>query len=76
MSDACGRAFKIPNSEIVCVTCCNNESVPMFLITSKPATKMYYIYEFTKCGLSKLGKGQSPLELEEKFNIRERMGVK
>lgn len=76
MSDACGRTFKIQNGEIVCVTCCNKESAPLFLITSKPLTGMYYIYEFTDSGLSKIGKGQSPSELEEKFNIKERMGAK
>lgn len=68
-------AVKYPKCEDVCVTCCESGGKPLFLITTKPLTGYFFLYEFTADGLIKLGKGQSPLELEEKFNVRKRMGV-
>lgn len=66
---------KYPKGEDVCVTCYECGGRPLFLITTKPLTGYFFLYEFTADGLVKLGKGQSPLELEEKFNVRKRMGV-
>lgn len=66
---------KCPKGEEVCVTCCEQGGKPMFLITYKPLTGVYFIYEFTGDGLVKLGKGQSPSELEAKFEVKRRMGV-
>ena len=48
---------------------------PMFLITHKPLVDTYFIYEFTGDGLVKLGKGQSPSELEKKFDVKRRIGA-
>lgn len=67
--------IKYPKGEDVCVTCCDRDGKQLFLITHKPLVDTYFIYEFTGDGLVKLGKGQSPLELEVKFNVRKRMGV-
>lgn len=67
--------IKYPKGEAVCVTCCNKGHEPMFLITQKPLTETFFLYEFTVDGLVKLGKGMSPLELEEKYNVGKRMGV-
>ena len=67
---------KYPRGEDVCVTCYDKDSNPLFLITEKTLQELYFIYEFTGDGLVKLGKGKSPSELEKKFNVRERMGVK
>lgn len=66
---------KYPKGEDVCVTCCERGGKPLFLITTKPLTGYFFLYEFTEDGLVKLGKGQSPLELEEKFYVKKRMGV-
>lgn len=66
---------KYPKGEDVCVTCCERGGKPLFLITTKPLTGHFFLYEFTGDGLVKLGKGLSPFELEEKFNVRKRMGV-
>lgn len=69
------QEIRYPKGEDVCVTCCGTSGAPMFLITSKPMTGYYFLYEFTETGLTKLGKGQSPLELEERFQVKKRMGV-
>lgn len=69
------QEVRYPKGEDVCVTCCGANGTPMFLITSKPMTGYYFLYEFTETGLTKLGKGQSPLELEERFQVKKRMGV-
>ena len=67
--------IKYPKGEDVCVTCCDRGGDPLFLITTKPLTGYFFLYEFTADGLVKRGKGQSPLELEEKYNVRDRMGA-
>ena len=66
---------KYPKGEDVCVTCYDRSGRAMFLITSKPLVGYFFLYEFTGDGLVKLGKGQSPLELEERFHVKKRMGV-
>lgn len=66
---------KYPKGEDTCVTCCDRDGTPLFLITTKPLTGIFFLYEFTKDGLVKLGKGQSQLELEEKFHVKKRMGA-
>ena len=66
---------KYPKGENVCVTCCERGGKPMFLITNKPLIDTYFIYEFTGDGLVKLGKGQSPSELEKKFDVKRRIGA-
>lgn len=66
--------IKYPKGETVCATCYNKEHEPMFLITQKPLTETFFLYEFIGDGLVKLGKAQSPLELENKFNVKKRMG--
>ena len=66
---------KYPKGEDRCVTCYGPDGKPLFLITAKPSIGCFYIYEFTTSGLVRLGKGKSPIELEEKFDVRKRMGV-
>ena len=45
----------------------------LFIVTSKPTRDFYFLYELVDGVFKKLGKAKSPLELEEKFNIHERM---
>lgn len=66
---------KYPKGEDVCVTCCERGGKPLFLITTKPLSGYFFLYEFTGDKLIKLGKGSSPLELEERFEVKRRMGV-
>lgn len=69
------QEVKYPKGEDVCVTCYTRDNIPLFLITTKPSTGYFFIYEFTENGLVRLGRSQSPLELEERFDVRKRMGV-
>lgn len=46
------------------------------VITSNQSCDVFYFYEFDGNDFKKLGKGNSPPELERKFRIEERMGVK
>lgn len=46
----------------------------MFVVTSKEANRDYYfLYEYMNSELKKIGKARSPLELDEKFRLTERM---
>lgn len=47
----------------------------MFLITSKVVRDFYYLYEIKEDKLVRLGKSASPVELEERFNIKKRIGA-
>lgn len=51
----------------------NKNGEIMFVITAKNHRDFYYLYEATKNGFIKLGKGKSPIELEEKYKIEEKM---
>lgn len=46
------------------------------VITSNQSRNVFYFYEFDGHDYRKLGKGNSPPELERKFKIEERMGIK
>ena len=69
------QEIKYPRGENVCVIYCDCRGKPFFLITTKPITGCFFIYEFKEDGLTRLGKGLSPIELEERFDVRKRMGV-
>lgn len=61
---------RLPPSEAVAVTCVK-EGMPRFLITAKMlgGGTIYTLYEVCENGYQRLGKGPSPLELENKFHI-------
>ena len=75
MSDDRRRGVKCPKGEDSCVTYYGPDGNPLFRLTTKPSTGHFFLYEFTASGLVRLGKGRSPLELEEKYDVRKRMGV-
>ena len=56
----------IPNTEIVWVTIADDLG-DEYVITSKVTRDVYYIYRIEKDNIIKLGKGDNPLELEQKF---------
>lgn len=59
---------KIPKNEILWVTHYDSRGSPRFFVTSSADRERYYIYEVeSNGGLSKLGSGQSPLQLEQKY---------
>ena len=46
------------------------------VITSNQSCNVFFFYEFDGKDFRKLGKGNSPPELERKFKVEERMGIK
>lgn len=68
--------IKYPNESIerITATYCNANHERLFLMTYKPQAGVYFLYKFTPDGLVKLGKSRSPIELEEKFEVRKMMG--
>lgn len=66
--------IKYPKGETVWVSYQNIKGEPVCILTSKPTRDYYFLYEVLSDGtLNKLGKARSPIELEEKFNVRQRM---
>ena len=64
------KISKIPASETVKVACCKN-GAEVYIITSKlmGGGIVYTLYEVVENGYCRLGKGPSPLELENKFHV-------
>lgn len=62
-----------PNGEQVWTSYYNSSHELLFIVTSKPTRDFYFLYEFVDGAFKKLGKAKSPLKLEEKFNVHERM---
>lgn len=67
--------IKCPKGEVVCVTILDREQNIVFVITEKPLSDQHTLYEFSGGKLVRLGRGQSPLELEEKYHVKKRMGI-
>lgn len=62
-----------PRGERVWTDYYNSSHELLFIITSKPARDFYFLYEAVDGTFKKLGKAKSPVELEEKFQVYERM---
>lgn len=63
--------MKIPKNERLWVSYLNFDGTLAHIITSKNDSRdTYYLYEVSGENLKKLGKSDSPMELETKFNIR------
>ena len=45
----------------------------VFITTSKPVRDFYFLYELVDGSFHKLGKAKSPLELEAKFKVVEKL---
>lgn len=63
-----------PKGETVWVNYANRNGDVVYILTSKTQRDYYYLYEVLDDGkLKKLGKAKEPPELEDRFNIREKM---
>lgn len=62
-----------PRGEQVWTSYYNSSHELLFIVTSKPIRDFYFLYEVVDGAFKKLGKAKSPLELEEKFKVHERM---
>ena len=58
---------KIPKNELLWVTHYDSRGSPRFFITSNADRERYYIYEIKEDGVVRLGSGQSPQMLEQKY---------
>jgi hypothetical protein len=62
--------IKCPKGEMIWVRYCSSKGATRFLLTSKITSRdFYYLYEVVDGKLKKLGRGKNPLELEEKFDV-------
>lgn len=62
--------IKCPKGEMIWVRYCSSKGATGFLLTSKITSRdFYYLYEVVDGKLKKLGRGKNPLELEEKFDV-------
>lgn len=67
------REPKYARGEELCTTYLNRAHEAIFLTTTKPNTGYFFLYEYMNGAWVKLGKSTSPLELEDRFNVVERM---
>ena len=65
--------IKYPKGEIIWVSYLNRRHGLRFIITSKPIREYYFLYEVVDDEFVKLGKAKTPIELEEKFNISNKL---
>jgi len=65
---------RYPKSEIPAVRYLNKDGIPIYLITRNSVGDQFFLYEIVgKDDYKKLGKSKSPVELEEKYKITEKM---
>lgn len=62
-----------PRNEFVWVQYFNNADELEYIITSKQLRDCYYLYEFVDGSFNRLGKAQSPVDLEMKYKVVERI---
>lgn len=65
----------IPKAESIVVTYWNTEGEKVAVLTQKQMDGSFLLYEVSGKETNRLGKGNSPLALEEKYHIRKRMGI-
>lgn len=66
--------IQYPRGEIVWVNYANRNGDILFILTSKPTRDYYYLYEVLVDGkLKKLGKSKEPPELENKYNVKQKI---
>lgn len=66
----------ISKNEIPKVGYINKDGIEFAVITANQTETQFFFYEFDGNEYKKLGKANSPPELEKRFNIKERMGIK
>lgn len=66
----------ISKGEHAMTSLCGKGGVEVGLITANQLETMFYLYEVVDGHYRKLGKADSPLELEKRYKMYERMGIK
>ena len=65
--------YPYPKGERVWVGYYTEKRELKFIITSKEARDIYFLYEFTDGSFKRLGKSRSPKELESKFDVEKKI---
>lgn len=65
--------FKCPKNELKWTVYTNIHEEVVFRMTSNLSREIYYLYELIDNEFKKVGRGRTPIELEEKFNIMARL---
>lgn len=66
-----------PKGETVWVRYVDRNQNTLFILTSKETSRdFYFLYELVGDSFKKLGKARSPTELEEKYQVHERLRAK
>ncbi len=65
--------IKYPKNEICWFHYFTSKHILMFLMTSNNSREWYYLYEFKDGKFVKLGRGKSPTELENKFEVEKQL---
>lgn len=68
--------YKYPRGEHVWTNYINIHGDLMFIVTTKPSSNFYYLYELIDNNFVKLGRGDSPPELENRFNVDDKLRQK
>lgn len=66
----------ISKGEHAMTSLCNKVGVEVGLITANQLETMFYLYGVVDGHYRKLGKADNPLELEKRYKMYERMGMK
>ena len=65
--------MKLPNGERLWTSYYDSNGELLFVITSKHTRDFYFLYELVDGEFKRLGRAKSPLELEERFNVKDKM---
>lgn len=63
--------MKIPKNENLCTTYCDANNVALFIMTRDLFGITYFLYEVCGDKIKKLGKANSPTELERNYSVNE-----
>lgn len=63
--------MKIPKNENLCTTYCDANDVVLFIMTRDLFGITYFLYEVCGDKIKKLGKANSPTELERNYSVNE-----
>lgn len=66
----------ISKGEHAMTSLCSKSGIEVGLITSNQLETTFYLYEVVDGHYRKLGKADNPLELERRYKMHERMGLK
>lgn len=67
------KQYKYPKGETVWTGYYDKHGELKFIVTSKPMRDNYFLYELVHGVFKKLGRSKNPTELENKFDVLQKM---